>query len=78
MKSERGERESFVTWGFDPKESKARCSTCIRESLRVTWEESVSGGTGDVGRIHFARGYPFALNGGSLFLSFSQAQVIFA
>lgn len=35
-------------------------------------------GAGDVGKIHFARGYPFALNGGSLFLSLSQAQVFFA
>lgn len=71
MSVREGRRKSFVTWGVVPKVSKARCSTCIRESLRATWEESVSGGAGDVGKIHFARGYPFALNRGSLFLSFS-------
>lgn len=34
--------------------------------------------TGDIGKIHFARSYPFALDGGDLFLSLIQAQVSFA
>lgn len=35
------------------------------------------GGVGDEGKVHFVRGYPIALDGGSLVLSLLQAQVFF-
>ena len=64
--------------GVGPKESKARCSTSVRESLKGDMGGASESGAGDEGKIHFARGYPFALDGGSLFLLLSQAQVTFA